>query len=197
MIDETNQMDLEALDEAVLEQLAAANSLNDLRTKFLIHRDKRFLSVLSNSAFLADCLNEHDAAFLAQHIIPTYTRAQRPDLWAQASRDKDLWLIKPYLLGKSEGLLAGCVTDEDRWQAAFAPANLERLVLQPFIRQKQFVGSLGGRWYQDYVVGACLCFDDEFLGPGRFRTSSFPVTNQGDDRKAAPVLAVRAAEIAV
>jgi hypothetical protein len=42
---------------------------------------------------------------------------------------------------------------------------------------------LDGYIYQDYVVGTLLCFDNRFLGPGICRASSFPVTNQGDDRK--------------
>jgi len=184
VIDEFNQMDLETLDDAVIEKLAAANSLNDLRTKFLIH-DKRFLSVLSNRAFLAHFLNEDESAFLTRHVIPTYTRSQAPELWAQAQGDQECWLLKPYLLGKSAGLLAGWVTDEERWQAAFQSPDIEKMVLQPFIRQKQFVAPLEGRMYMDYVVGSFLCFEDEFLGPGRFRASSFPVTNQGDDRKVA------------
>jgi hypothetical protein len=185
VIDEFNQMDLETLDDAIIAQLAAANSLNDLRTKFLIH-DKRFLSVLANRAFLAQFLNADESAFLTQHVIPTYTRGQAPELWEEARTDQERWLLKPYLLGKSAGILAGCVTEEERWQDAFLSADIEKMVLQPFIRQRQFVASLGGRMYMDYVVGTFLCFEDEFLGPGRFRASSFPVTNQGDDRKVAP-----------
>jgi len=184
VIDEFNQMDLEAFDEAVIEKLAAANSLNDLRTKFLIH-DKRFLSVLSNREFLAHFLTGDESDFLTQHVAPTYTRAQRPDLWEQARADKDGWILKPYLLGKSAGLLAGWVTEEEPWQAAFCSPAIEKMVLQPFIRQRQFVAPLDGRMYMDYVVGTFLCFDDDFLGPGIFRASSFPVTNQGDDRKVA------------
>jgi hypothetical protein len=187
VIDEFNQMDLETLDDAIIAQLAAANSLNDLRTKFLIH-DKRFLSVLTNQDFLAQFLNADEIAFLTQHIAPTYTRSQRPDLWEQARADKDGWIIKPYLLGKSAGILAGWVTEEEQWQHAFQSPDIEKMVLQPFFRQKQFVAPLGGRMYMDYVVGTFLCFEDEFLGPGRFRTSSFPVTNQGDDRKVAPLV---------
>jgi hypothetical protein len=78
------------------------------------------------------------------------------------------------------------VTEEEQWQHAFQSPDIEKMVLQPFFRQKQFVAPLEGRMYMDYVVGSFLCFEDEFLGPGRFRASSFPVTNQGDDRKVAP-----------
>lgn len=182
VIDEFNQMDLEALDDAVIEKLAAANSLNDLRTKFLIH-DKRFLSVLSNQSFLANFLTAEEIEFLTQHVAPTYTRAQRPDLWAQAAADKDNWIIKPQRIGKSVGVMAGWVTEETEWRNAFDAPTIETMVLQPFFQQKQFVASLGGRRYMDYVVGCFLCFENEFLGPGPFRASSFPVTNQGDDRK--------------
>ena len=157
VIDEFNQMDLETLDDSIIAQLATANSLNDLRTKFLIH-DKRFLSVLANRAFLANFLNADESAFLTQHVIPTYTRTQAPELWEEARTDQEHWLLKPYLLGKSAGILAGCVTEEERWQGAFLSADIEKMVLQPFIRQRQFVASLGGRMYMDYVVGTFLCF---------------------------------------
>ncbi len=184
VVDEFNQMDLEAFDDEVIEELALANSLNDLRTKFLIH-DKRFLSVLSNRTFLGNFLNEDEIAFLTQRIAPTYTRTQAPELWAQTQADKDGWILKPYLLGKSAGILAGWVTEEERWQEAFQSDDIEKMILQPFIRQKQFVAPLDGRMYMDYVTGTFLCFGDEFFGPGLFRASSFPVTNQGDDRKLA------------
>jgi hypothetical protein len=187
VINELNQMDLEMLDLALIEKIAAANSLNDLRTIFLIH-DKRFLSVLGNTSFLADFLTDQEISFLTRHIIPTYTRSQAPELWQQAWANKDGWILKPFLLGKSEKTLAGCVTEDARWQAAFEDADIEQMILQPFIPQKRFVASLGGRMYQDYVVGTFLGFDGEFFGPGRFRASSFPVTNQGDDRKVAPLL---------
>jgi hypothetical protein len=182
VVNEINQMDLEDLDTAVIEKIAASNSLNDLRTIFLIH-DKRFLSVLSNRDFLSAFLDLDDLNFLSEHIIPTYTRAQRLDLWEQARGNKEQWLIKPYLLGKSQDLLAGCVTELEHWNALFGSEEIEKMVLQPFICQKQFRAELDGYIYQDYVVGTLLCFDDRFLGPGICRASSFPVTNQGDDRK--------------
>lgn len=195
VINEFNQMDLETLDHATLETIAASNSLNDLRTIFLVH-DKRFMTVLSNRAFLADFLSPDESEFLCQHVIPTYLRSQNGEIWEQARAGKDDWLLKPYLLGKSESLYAGCVTEEPRWQAVFASAEIEQMVLQPFIAQKRFVASLDGRMYQDYVVGTFLCFDDQFFGFGRFRTSSFPVTNQGDDRKVAPLVIPGAGQLA-
>lgn len=182
VVNELNQMDMERLDESLIEAIAASNSLNDLRTIFLAH-DKRFLAVLSNREFLSRFLSETEIDFLTERVAPTYTRAQRPDLWEQARKDKANWLIKPYLLGKSQNLHAGCVARQKDWDAVFESEALDGMVLQPFIRQKQFVSELGGRKYQDYVVGTLLGFDDRFFGPGISRASSFPVTNQGDDRK--------------
>lgn len=187
VIDEINQMDLERLDLKLIEKIAASNSINNLQTKFLIH-DKRFLSVVANPDFLSHFLNDQDIEFLIRHIIPTYKPDQRIDLWEQARQNKNNWLIKPYLLGKSEGLLAGLVTEEEKWERAFQSQETSKMVLQPFIRQKQYVGELGGRMYMDYVVGSMLCIDNEFLGPGRFRASSFPITNLGDDRKVAALI---------
>jgi len=184
VINELNQMDLELLDQALIDKIAAANGLNDLRTIFLIH-DKRFMAVLSDPTFLANFLTDPEIEFLRKHIIPTYTRSQQPELWEQARTDKTRWILKPYLLGKSEGLLAGHLTDESRWQQAFATSELDHMILQPFVDQKKFEASLDGQLRHDYVVGTFLCFDDQFFGPGRFRTSTSPITNQGDERKIA------------
>ncbi len=185
VVNEFNQMDLETLDLKIIEKIASSNSLNDMRSIFLIH-DKRFMSILANQTFLSKFLTDAEIEFLSQHIIPTYTRAQRSDLWDDARKNKNQWILKPYLLGKSQNLFAGCVTEPSHWQNVFESGMLEHDILQPFVQQKRFIATLDNRMYQDYVVGTLLCFDDQFFGPGIFRTSSFPVTNLGDDRKVAP-----------
>ena len=44
-----------------------------------------------------------------------------------------------------------------------------------------------GKRYGDYLCGMMLCVDDRYFDSGLFRTSSLPVTNVGDDRKACPL----------
>jgi len=83
--------------------------------------------------------------------------------------------------------------DEAEWRALFFQANASDLTLQPYIHQARVHSNVGDEERSnDYAVGTLLFFDNEFFGPGFFRASSHPVTNQGDDRKIAPVVAILA-----
>lgn len=185
VINEFNQMELLALPLETLTAIASTNALNDMRSIFLIH-DKRFLSVLCNDNFLGACMPKEDAAFLRKYLIPTYTRQQSPEKWADAYSHPDDWLVKPFLLGKSENIYAGSLCSEQEWKQLFDSPAIETMVLQPYIRQKRIPGSIGRQVYNDYVVGTLLCFDNRFFGTGLFRTSSYEITNRVDDRKMAP-----------
>lgn len=187
VVNEFNQMELEALPPAVLEAIAASNALNDLRSIFLIH-DKRFLAVLSDDEFLSHCLEEEERTFLKQYLIPTYTRSQSSGIWVEAYLRKNDWLVKHALLGKSEQVFAGCLCQEKEWKALFDSSEIENMVLQPYIQQKRVLANIGNQPYEDYVVGTLLCFDNSFFGPGLFRASSYEITNRVDDRKMAPCM---------
>jgi hypothetical protein len=186
VINEYNQMELLTLSKDTIHKLACANILNDLRTVFLIH-DKRFLSVLSNPTFLSGFLGDDDTGFLIDHVIPTYIPMQCPNLWENARREREKWVLKHHLLGKSENLYVGEVTSGEIWENIFKTGINDRMVLQPFIKQKKFPAPFGDKKFEEYVVGTLLCFDDCFFGAGIFRASSFVATNQGDDRKIAPL----------
>jgi hypothetical protein len=180
-------MEMLSLPAEVIRRIAIGNGLNDLRTIFLIH-DKRFLAVLSNRDFLARCLMPQEAGFLSQYIVPTYAWGERADLWEQARDCKHDWIVKPALLGKSEKVFAGSVTSDEAWRAVFETDLAKEMVLQPMIAQRQFSTLTETGPHFDYAVGTMLCFDNMFFGPGLLRTSSFPVTNQGDDRKMAALI---------
>ena len=183
VIDEFNQADLVAMGEMEIQALASANTLNDLRTKFLVH-DKRFLGVLSTETWLARIFTDQEIEFLLKHIIPTYSRTHRPDLWQAARIHKDDWIIKHSLLGKGEKVYAGCDTPAQEWQDIFESSMIDQMVLQPFIKQHLFsYPSEGGG--DEYLTGSFRCFDDVFLGPGLFRSSEAPVMRVGMNRKLA------------
>ena len=61
------------------------------------------------------------------------------------------------------------------------------MVIQPFLEQRSFPTVWEGKRYGDYLCGMMLCVDDRYFDSGLFRTSSLPVTNVGDDRKACPL----------
>jgi hypothetical protein len=173
--------------DATIDAIIAARPLNDLRTVFLLH-DKRFFAVLHHDGFLHDALGDAGARELAPYLVPTYTKLLRPDVWARARGEKDRWILKPSVLGKSIDVYAGCVTDEAEWQALFDSGRADSMVLQSWVEQRRFRGTIGDEQRDDYVAGTLLFFDEGYFGPGLFRASSHPVTNKADDRKIAPLV---------
>lgn len=184
-LNEFNQMEMDALGDDVLRAIAASNTLNDMRTIFLIH-DKRFLAVLSDTGFLSQFLDKDEISCLQPYLIPTYTSLQAPELWEDARQNKEKWVLKHALLGKSEQVYTGRTCTPEEWEQLFTLPVQSAMVLQSFIQQQQVYSSIKGVQYHDYVVGTMLCFDNNFFGPGLFRTSSFEITNRVDDRKMAP-----------
>jgi len=185
-----NQHDLLSFKMEILQAMIDARMLNDFRTIFLAH-DKRFLSLIFVDEFTRQCLTEEETLFLRQHTIPTYLPPSTslpagegsgvgPEVWEDALAHKDKYILKPYDLGKSVGLYAGVMTDEETWRT-----NLTRwgAILQPFIHQRTYPCEWEGRHYDEYICGMMLCMDDRYFDSGVFRTSSAPVTNKVDARK--------------
>lgn len=179
VISALNQQDLLSFRMETLQAMIDARMLNDFRTIFLAH-DKRFLHLIFVDDFTRQCLTQEETAFLRQHTIPTYLYNEHPEIWEDALKNKDNYILKPYDLGKSVGLYAGVMTDERTWRNVLeAKAN----VLQPFIQQRTYPCEWEGKHYDEYVCGMMLCMDDRYFDSGMFRTSSAPVTNKVDDRK--------------
>ena len=185
VISALNQEDLLSFRMETLQAMIDARMLNDFRTIFLIH-DKRFLHLIFVDAFTSQCLTEEETAFLRQHTIPTYLYNKRyKEIWEDALQHKDHYILKPYDLGKSVGLYAGVMTDEETWKDAIQHStfNIQNYILQPFIHQRTYPCVWAGKHYDEYVCGMMLCVDDRYFDSGVFRTSSAPVTNKVDDRK--------------
>lgn len=199
VISALNQQDLLSFRMETLQAMIDTRMLNDFRTIFLAH-DKRFLHLIFVDDFTRQCLTEEETTFLRQHTIPTYLQPHplppSPkgegevfggiELWEDALRHKNRYILKPYNLGKSVGLYAGVMTDEETWRNIL-PSILGGAgggsVLQPFIQQRTYPCVWEGKHYDDYVCGMMLCMDNRYFDSGVFRTSSAPVTNKVDDRK--------------
>ena len=196
-----NQQDLLSFKMETLQAMIDARMLNDFRTIFLAH-DKRFLSIIFVDEFTRQCLTQEETDFLRQHTIPTYLQPHplppspkgegeafgSEEIWEDALTHKDKYILKPYDLGKSEGLYAGVMTDEETWRKSLTPnpspiGEWSSYILQPFIHQRTYPCVWEGRHYDEYVCGMMLCMDDRYFDSGMFRTSSAPVTNKVDDRK--------------
>ncbi len=161
--------------------------VSDFRNIFLIH-DKRFMRLWFDDAFTGRFLNADDAAFLRAHAIPTYDCADpaAAGILADARTNKDGYILKPCRLGKSEGVHAGVLEHGLRWRRLWR-RGVDGMVLQPFLDQRTFPTEWEGKHFEDYLCGMMLCVDDRYYDSGLFRTSSLPVTNVGDDRKACPL----------
>ena len=182
VISALNQQDLLSFRMETLQAMIDARMLNDFRTIFLAH-DKRFLHLIFVDDFTNQCLTQGETAFLRQHTIPTYLYNEHPEIWEDALIHKDNYILKPYDLGKSVGLYAGVMTDEETWKKSLIESEKGGFILQPFVKQRTYPCEWEGNHYDEYVCGLMLCMDDRYFDSGMFRTSSAPVTNKVDDRK--------------
>ena len=177
-----NQEDILSFKMETLQAMINVRMINDFRTIFLAH-DKRFLHLIFVDEFTRECLTEEEAKFLRDHTIPTYMSSSHPEIWKDALTHKDQYILKPYDLGKSVGLYAGVMTDEETWINSLMASEKGGFILQPFIKQRTYPCEWEGKHYDDYVCGMMLCMDDRYFDSGMIRTSSAPVTNKVDDRK--------------
>lgn len=197
VISALNQEDLLSFKMEPLQAMIDVRMLNDFRTIFLAH-DKRFLHLIFVDDFTRECLTEEETAFLRQHTIPTYLPPKgtmdngqltidNSEIWEDALRHKDKYILKPYDLGKSVGLYAGVMTDEETWKDLIVNCKLSivnsNYILQPFIQQRTYPCVWAGKHYDEYICGMMLCMDNRYYDSGVFRTSSAPVSNKVDDRK--------------
>ena len=181
LVSALNQRDIMSFDDGTLRAMMERGMVSDMRNVFLIH-DKRFQKLWFDDSFTSGCLDAAETAFLRAHAIPTYDASEKV---SEALADKDAFILKPCRLGKSEGVHAGPMTDPALWKELLR--NPEGYIIQPFIPQAVFPTVWEGTPFNDYVCGMMLCVDDRYFDSGYFRCSSLPVTNVGDNRKAAAV----------
>jgi hypothetical protein len=188
VIEELNLDEICSMDDESIDILCKNNVFNDLRNLFLVH-DKRFFVMLSDDAFLGKFLDDDEKSLLSGFLVPSYVNTVNPEVFEKAHREKNDWILKPFNLGKSVGVVAGCMADGAYWDSLFEGGAIDGYVLQPMIPQCRFSGYVGNELRNDYVTGTLLYMDDKYYGPGLYRASSCIVTNQGDDRKLAFVIA--------
>lgn len=189
VISALNQKDILSYSMDTIKAMIDSRMYNDFRTVFLIH-DKRFMQLWYTPEFTRNFLTDGEADFLGKHAIETYICKDKAsaDILEKAYADKDGYILKHFRLGKSEKVYAGPLTDESKWKALFDDGSVKDMIIQPFLHQKTFRTVWEGTPFDDYVCGMMLCIDDKYFDSGLFRTSSCPVTNVVDDRKAFPVV---------
>lgn len=174
------------LKNKTIKQILSNKLINDLRTILLIH-DKRFFTVLYDEDFLAQIFKEEEKKRFKEFILPTFQKDLHPNEWNKAKADKDDYIFKPTVLGKGIGIHYGKQLAQMEWNTLL-DSNSNDAIIQPFIQQKKFSGNIGNEErLEDYFVGTLLYYNNKYYGVGLIRASSHPITNQGDDRKVAPV----------
>lgn len=187
IVSELSFDEITSFSDEIVERLMPLNIINDFRTVFLIH-DKRFFSVLGKMELLKTVLTQEEITFFKDFYIPTYTSREEKSIWEEAKNEKDKWILKHRALGKSQKIYAGIVTEQEEWSQLFSDSEKEDMILQKWIPQKRILGEIGKEKFEDFVTGTLLFFDDNYFGMGDFRTSSHPVTNKGDHRKACSLI---------
>jgi hypothetical protein len=188
VIEELTLGEIRALPLEIIEALARRRLHNAIKSILFSH-DKRFYRVLNQAGFVENALTVEERRLLAKYLTPTHVYGDCPGLWEDARRNKEKYILKHQLKGKSVDVYAGCLTDEGTWERLFQPAVLREMVLQPMVRQRRFEGFVGKEPRRDYAAGTLLYFNDEWFGPGLFRTSTLPVSGLGDYRKIAALVA--------
>ncbi|MDR1624472.1 MAG: hypothetical protein LBS04_05810 [Tannerellaceae bacterium] len=195
VIGELNQQEIKSLTNRHIDALVASGIYNDFRNIFLVH-DKRFFKLLTDPVFLDAALSAEEQKILSTFTIPSYTLPGDKAFFEEAYARKDNWILKPHLLGKGEGVMAGQAVSEEEWKKLFETEQVQSMILQHLVEQPLFPGTIGQEIRNDYVVGTLLYFDNDYYGPGEYRASSFCVTNQGDHRKVAQIVAEREERLA-
>ena len=185
-----SELDLESivqLPDRELELLASANLINDFRTVLVAH-DKRFFSLLTNETVLRPILSLNEWETIAPHLVETRLfDSSEGDLERLFNEQSD-WVIKYPTLGDSQQIYAGTEYQYDDWCSLLGDLDLNQFVLQRWIKQQTYHGTIDGKTYNDYVTGTLMYFDDSFFGFGPFRASSHCVNNKVDDRKMFPLI---------
>jgi len=192
---ELNQAELLALSDPVLEGLlelsVASKCLNPIWT-ILLANDKRMLGVL-RTLTEKELPDKQARAFLKKHIIPTRRLENIEALERLTTQDQGLLetslVAKPCLSEKGEGIILekDFETPELFVEAVSKAVDglLEKAesgavfpyIVQSYFEQEKFnviqppscdPSLTPVSWH---VVGSLLCLDDQFLGPGTFRSS--------------------------
>ena len=187
LISTMNQKELLGLSDDLIRKLIDGGCLNDFRSVFLSH-DKRILSLLFDDSVTDRFMNQEETKFIREHVIRTWRYHESEDIWEDARRNKDRYILKHYCLGKSEKVYAGSMTSDGKWEQLFADGSVREMILQPFILQHCCRNIWEGKEYGEYITGTILMLDDMYYGTGIFRSSSLEVLNKGDDRKIGYIL---------
>lgn len=170
VISELTLAEILGLSDEVLLGLAQTSLLNDVRTALLIH-DKRFFSALQDEGLQRACLDGEEREFFNRFLVASHAAGTSPDVWQRARLEPDRWFLKHRALGKSESVYSGKEIGAEAWRQLLDTTNLTDFILQEFVPQKLWTGTMNGQARADYITGSLLYFNDHYFGPNQLRTS--------------------------
>jgi hypothetical protein len=179
------------LSNEMIELLAAKGTHNSILT-LLNSGSKKFFRALNHPEFLAAALTADEITIMTKYVTPTYIYGADDTVWNEAYENKNRFILKHHFLGRSVEVYGGRLTEETVWRRLFDNGSVRDMILQPFIEQRKFHGTIGAEQRNDYVTGTLLFFNDQFFGPGFYRTHISPVSShRGSFRKIAQLVAER------
>jgi hypothetical protein len=160
----------EILEHLLVEQVRELQNhphLNDLRT-ILIGHDKRLLAVLYDKKLLGRYATSSERKIIEPHLIETYfTNYEIPGFAA----NKDEWVLKHALLGKSKHVYIGKEMSMDEWVRACLHVKKEPFIIQKKVKEHRFsiyLPHLGE--IKNPIYGTLLGVDGKFISQGLLRT---------------------------
>lgn len=146
--------------------------INDPRTIYLVH-DKRILAVLTDKKIMTKYLSISNWKLLQRYIVPTFSKSNGEKIFKASISNKDEWVVKKAISGKSDGLYTGKFKTDYEWARIVREKDI---IIQPYVKQKKFkywnpytqnmtdaflVGTLPQMSATSYGVGLYRLFDIE------------------------------------
>jgi len=194
VISEIMMDEIESLSDEEIELLANCNLVNDFRTIFIAH-DKRFFALLNDPELQANILREDEIQLLNKYLIKTHRCDSSAFDVEAVIANKDAWVLKHISLGRSREIYAGLEFSQDDWEKQLNSIDRTNFVLQEWVPQRRFSGTVNGVKHNDYLTGTLLYFDTSYFGLGLFRSSSHIIANKVDNRNIFPLVVQQKEEL--
>lgn len=181
IISELTFSEIEQMPDKLLLYLSQRNILNDIKSVLLLH-DKSFFSLITSPSIQASCLSEDERSYLNMFLVPSFLPLNAPAYGLDAAlKNKDSWILKSRSLGKSSNIYAGASCTHSEWEALLLSDDVGEYILQEYVSQPKFKGSVGGEPCNDYATGTILMLNGIYGGLGHFRTSDNRVLGAGQE----------------
>lgn len=187
VINECMMDEIESMSVDEIQLLTECKLINDYRTIFIAH-DKRFISLLNNPKLQEEILTSDERALFNRFLIPTYPFDSDSFDEEDVLCNKDQWILKHINLGRSREIYSGLEFSPTEWKKLLASQERSNFIVQKWVPQQRFHGTVNGTPHHDYLTGTLLYFDQAFFGLGLFRSSSHFITNKVDNRNISPLI---------